>query len=260
MGHLRTHAALVSVARMAGNTQPACALFRKRNQRHEAPPQLAIGVAHRRCYTQDASLFDGSLPFAPGQSPFRTKGLTYRAHLAYIEAHVPGGSAAVNANFSEQSVGAFFEQPFTAGGWYDVFPLVAAGGVCARLLALPLDTFLRRRAQQQVEQDFGGIYQYIAKMVSGGLLLKGISAGLGRYFDFVTAASEKFPDGSIQITIHGVPECMADWFRIANSAYIESALAASGHPGCRINSTLQATEARSHGLPSSDVVLRLRWR
>ena len=36
-----------------------------------------------------------ALPFPVGTSPFRIKGTSYRGHLDYAEAQIPGGQAAI---------------------------------------------------------------------------------------------------------------------------------------------------------------------
>jgi hypothetical protein len=104
--------------------------------------------------------------FAPGASPFHTKGLAYRGHLEFVAEHVPGGVAAQNAAFGDEALRAFFKQPFVAGGWYDVFPLAEAGLVCARLRGEPLHALLQTRARHQVQRDLRGVYGFLARFAS----------------------------------------------------------------------------------------------
>src|SRR5690606_12713961 len=51
-----------------------------------------------------------SLRYPPGESPFHVKGIAYRGHLEYVEAHVPGGVDAMKAAFPDPAVAAFFDQ------------------------------------------------------------------------------------------------------------------------------------------------------
>jgi hypothetical protein len=66
---------------------------------------------------------DPVLPVAPGESPFRVRGLYYDRFLAHLKTQ-PGGLRAVLDKVEDPRVVAFIQQPFTWLGWYDVLPLM----------------------------------------------------------------------------------------------------------------------------------------
>src|SRR5262245_8543837 len=86
-----------------------------------------------------------AFPFAPGASPFRIKGVAYRGHLEYAQAHVPGGVAGMLADLGDPRLRAFFEQRFLASTFYDVVPLAIAGIVCGARAGQSFLEFVRTR-------------------------------------------------------------------------------------------------------------------
>ena len=42
------------------------------------------------------------VPFAPGESPFKVKGIGYKGHLEYTERYVPGGVKAMVAELDDE--------------------------------------------------------------------------------------------------------------------------------------------------------------
>lgn len=96
------------------------------------------------------------LPFAAGSSPFRLKGIVYRAHCEYAAAFIPGGERAVNAMLTRSDLRAFFEQRFLASSWYDALPIVPIWHACAQVLQMNASEFLRIRTRHQARQDIHG--------------------------------------------------------------------------------------------------------
>src|SRR4051812_12259661 len=106
------------------------------------------------------------LPAPAGKSPFRMKGQAFVGHMKYVAAHLPGGTKTFLGGIADPEMRAFFEQPFLASSWYDVFPLVAAGSVCAKIAGVTLREFLRTRTRWQAERDINGVYRFMLNLVS----------------------------------------------------------------------------------------------
>src|SRR6476620_6141327 len=96
-------------------------------------------------------------PKPPGKNPFRVKGNAYRGHMDYVEEHVPGGAEAMRKGFEDPLLKEFFQQTFLAATLYDLYPLVAAGHVCAKLCGSTFSEFVRVRSEYQALRDVSGI-------------------------------------------------------------------------------------------------------
>jgi len=198
--------------------------------------------------------------FAPGASPFHVKGLAYRGHLEFVAEHVPGGVAAQNAAFEEDALREFFKQPFVAGGWYDVFPLAEAGLVCARLRGEPLHALLHARARHQVERDIGGVYGFLARFASQGLVARGVVDASERYFDFLTTRTEQVTPTHVHATMSGLPEALGDWMSVLMQSYAQATFEHVGQPDVRVRTHRPTHDGSSqHGLPTVTAGLEIRW-
>src|SRR4051812_30251101 len=93
------------------------------------------------------------LPFPIGASPFRMKGSGYLLHMQYVDEHLPGGRAAMNAAIRSPELRAFFDQTFFASHLFDIYPLVTVGYTCARVVGTSFERFIRLRTRHQAEGD-----------------------------------------------------------------------------------------------------------
>lgn len=192
-------------------------------------------------------------------SPFRTKGIGYRGHMEYVAKHVKGGVAAMNAAFEDDELRAYFAQPFVASGWYDVMPLAHAGDVCARLMGVPLDTFLRARARHQVDLDLAGVYGFLARFATKGLIARGVSDAAARYFDFLTIDSHQTHADRVETAMSGVPVSIVDWMGVLMVAYSDAVFDAVGKPGHAARYRRGKKRDTCHGVAVTDFVIEIRW-
>src|SRR5262245_47990844 len=124
-----------------------------------------------------------TIPHTPGESPYRIKGIGYRAHVEYTNAHVPGGIEYVLAELKDPQVSAFYAQPFMAASWYDIFPMVEVGMVSADLVGLPYREYLVQRTLRQVHTDLRGVYhQFLLFIASPGSVAARLPGAMARYF------------------------------------------------------------------------------
>jgi hypothetical protein len=197
--------------------------------------------------------------FAPGASPFHTKGLAYRGHLEFVAEHVPGGVAAQNAAFGDEALRAFFKQPFVAGGWYDVFPLAEAGLVCARLRGEPLHALLQTRARHQVQRDLRGVYGFLARFASQRLVARGVVDATQRYFDFLSTRTEQITPTHVHATVTGLPEALGDWMTVLMLAYAQATFEHVGGSEVQVRTQRPTLDGSMHGLPTVTAGLEIRW-
>jgi hypothetical protein len=188
------------------------------------------------------------LPFAPGASPFRLKGIAYRGHIEYANQFVPGGANAVNAAFRNPALRPFFEQPFLAASWYDALPILSAWQVCARVLNQPAIEFLKVRTRHQAQQDINGVYRLILKLASAETVALRIPRVVGKYFDFGTSDAEVIRPGLVRLSQTGIPMLMAPWFTIVADTYLQVALEIAGATGVHVRRRPMEPSGHAHGL------------
>ena len=84
-------------------------------------------------------------PFKVGEAPFRVKGIAYTFHMEYVETEIRDGVRAQAKHLATPALRKFFEQPFFATSWYDVYPLVQAGHACGKAIGVGFEEFVRLR-------------------------------------------------------------------------------------------------------------------
>jgi hypothetical protein len=172
-------------------------------------------------------------PKPPGQNPYRIKGTAYRGHLAYVSEYVPGGVKAHNAAIVDPALAAFFEQPFLAASYYDLYPLIAAGHACARLTNTTFDGFIRVRTKFQAHRDVAGVYKVLLKLTSPEGLALRLPRLVGQYLDFGSADGHLVKPGHVVGSQSGTPRSMARWFALVHEAYIETLMPMAGAKNVR---------------------------
>lgn len=166
---------------------------------------------------------DGSelraLRYPPGESPYHVKGIAYRGHLDYVEAHVPGGVAAMKAGFVDPAVAEFFDQTFLASTFYDVMPLAHAGVVCAELSGLSFHEFVRRRTIAQAETDIRGIYKWLLSLLSPRMVASRLPKVIAQYLDYLVFEPLEASPKRVVGRLKGIPLELRGWQSAVFEAY-----------------------------------------
>lgn len=200
-----------------------------------------------------------SLPFPPGTSPFRIKGQAYRGHVTYTNAHVPGGMDAAVAALRDPALRSFFDQPFLAASFYDVYPLIAMGWVCARLVGTTFHDFLRMRTRAQVDFDIGGVYRFLLRLASPGMIATKLPTLSAQYFDFgrvdVTTPSPNVVEGIRR----EIPAGIAPWIGAIGETYVVRALELNGAKNPRAKLYPWRAEGTLHGIEVGSLKCEWTW-
>ena len=199
-----------------------------------------------------------TLPFAPGEAPFRIKGTAYRGHLDYVAEHVPGGVDAMCEAMEDERLAAFFRQHFLASTLYDVFPLARAGAVCAAMAGMGFLEFVRMRAVIQAKSDVGGVYRVLLAMASPTAVATRLPRLVGQYFDFGETTAEHPERGHVIATRTGTPQALAPWYTMVSDGYCEVVLTRAGARNVVLKTTQQPSGTR-HGIPIVDLTLDMRF-
>lgn len=200
---------------------------------------------------------DGSkpLPFPPGESPFRIKGVAYRGHLDYVVEHVPGGVPDMLDGFRDPALRAFFEQRFLPSTFYDILPLVVAGYVCARQCRTTFNEFVRTRSRYQAQRDIRGIYKVLLKLVSPMHVIQRLPALQAQYLDFAADGQVNvLGDKKVELVRGALPGLLAPWLTMVNEAYVEVVLTAAGARTVLARTDAPTPDGSVHGVPT------VKWR
>jgi hypothetical protein len=205
------------------------------------------------------NLENEELPFPAGESPFHIKGVALRGYVDYVERRVSGGMKSVLAEFRTPELKRFFEQPFLAASWYDVFPLVPAGHVCAKLLNLPFPEYLRIRARDQAERDIRGVYKLMLKIASPDAVARRFLKLSMQQYDFGSVSGKMVKSGHVESVRSGVPAILVPWLASLIDGYPRYVLAMAGAKNLRIVVRPAVPTGTEHGLPVVDMPVDFFW-
>jgi hypothetical protein len=189
----------------------------------------------------------------PGSSSFHVKGIVYkRTHDFFRERH-PSGPSAVLEHLPSDELRAFFEQPFTAGGWYDALPIAPLIRAEARALGQPLSTYLRERAEFQAHHDVNGLYKVLLKLASPDLVVSRLPRMIGQVVDFGTVELSDQRKGHLSATIRGMPHALVEWYGSAITVYCEVALKEAGAANPVVRLANAPITSVHEGVPLADI-------
>lgn len=196
---------------------------------------------------------------APGASRYRVKGLAYLGHLDYCERFLPQGKAGFLAALTPD-LRRFFEQDFLPADWYDIFPLAAAGFVCAEQLGLTFDAFVRQRAAFQASEDVKGVYRVFFLVLSTRSIATKLPRLLFQYFSFGDIAILTSESHRVVAQRLGIPALLLSWQSAAAQGYLEVILKLAGakDPEITFGDPVPAGKVGVHELV--DATMAVTWR
>lgn len=207
----------------------------------------------------NAVLNSEDLPFPPGQSPFRVKGVFHRGNIEYIEGVVPGGLAAVLDVVRDPLLRAFMAQPFVASSWYDIFPLVAISYPCAELCHKTVEHYLRRRAQYQAEQHGAGVYRSLLALTSPAVVAVKLPLLGAQVYDFGTTEAREMGAKQVEIVRGEMPAVLLPWYVPGTESYLITALRLRGARNPRAKTSAFRFQGKAHGLVVGEVRHLISW-
>ena len=222
---------------------------------------VATDGPRARLYTPDIVLPEfEQFPKPPGENPYRVKGNAYRGHMEYVEEHVPGGIEAMRAGFEGPRLKEFFGQTFLAASFYDLYPLVAAGWVCAKLRGMSFSEFVRVRSEYQALRDVGGIYKMLLKLTSAEGLASRLPRLMAQYFDFAEADTHLVAPGHVVGEQRGVPrQQLAPWLALVAETYTRTVMPMAGARDLRVKVESVRTPERKDGVELCNLRTDIIW-
>ena len=201
-----------------------------------------------------------TLPFEPGGSPFRIKGVAYRGHVEYCDRFVPGGHRAALEALGRPAVREFFDQPFLASSYYDVFPLAMAGIGCSRALGVSFLDFVAQRSRWQAAEDVKGVYRLVLKVAAPQMLASRLPRFIAQYFDFGGVELVDVQPGRVSAMRTGIPAPLAEWYIAVSEPYVEVILEKAGAKNVVTTKNLPIDlEEHAHGVDLLRIPMLIEW-
>jgi hypothetical protein len=198
-------------------------------------------------------------PIAHGASPFRARGIIFRADLERVERQIPGGAPAVARAIGDAALEKFFSQHFALGGWYDMLPLLALGKAVARMRGIPFSQYARESAHGHAEYALRGFSGIVLRSISPETIAVWMPRITGWYHDFGDISVRAVGPGHVRGVRTGIPEALIFGWSVSSMEFTEEVLRRCGASDARAS----ALGAEEEGMRAGSKVFRLafdvRW-
>lgn len=192
-------------------------------------------------------------------SPFHAKGLVYQGARDYYDRHLPGGVSAVVGRLEPQVARFFNDQPFVAGGWYDVMPIVAISAAAASVAGISQGNLVRQNAAWLAHRDVNGVYRALLRVASPAAVAARLPRASMQYFNFGSAEGELVERGLFESTRTGIPLGLAPWLCWAVEGFTPVALGYAGARNTTVESSPFVSDGDVIGFRTVSLSFRIRW-
>ncbi|MCC6554304.1 MAG: hypothetical protein IT372_15085 [Polyangiaceae bacterium] len=199
------------------------------------------------------------VPFDPGASPFRCKGVLYQDTLAYFDERLRGGRGTLFGIIDDAKLRGFLEQRFVIGGFYDVFPLVALQSAAAQLTRMPYLELVREVARWQVPRQLSSLHKFLLKLASPEQVIMSLPRLAERYYDFLRVSVRQVKPRTYETIGCGTPAAVASAYMISSDVAIRAALDLTGATGVRIHLLPLEPDGEAHGIPVTRTRRQVSW-
>src|SRR5690242_11825085 len=117
-------------------------------------------------------------------SSFNVKGLVYRGTREFYDKRLQGGLDALRRELVDPELVRFWEQAFSPGAWYDLYPLMSINQAAARIAGVPYTTLVTENAAYIAERDINGVYRLLLKLATPELVASKLPRASLQYLDF----------------------------------------------------------------------------
>jgi hypothetical protein len=200
-----------------------------------------------------------AVTLAPGESPFRIKGIVVQGLFQYVAANVDGGMDAVRARIVDPRVRVFIDQPFLAATWFDFLPILDLLRAAATAAHLPAARFIAEHAAWQAERDVRGVHRLLLMLASPETVAQRLGSAFARYFDFANVSVKASGTGYSEVIVEGLPRILVPWYRCSVHAAGERILGLAGARDLRAEYSPLAVCGEKAGVPLVRFEVRRTW-
>jgi hypothetical protein len=199
------------------------------------------------------------MEYAPGTSPFHTKGILFLGTESFFAQASSAGMGAVYAQIADQALLAFIQQKFLAGSWYDALPVAPLIRAEARALKMTTEDYLRVRTEWQAKSDFNGIYRALLKLTTPKSIVDRFPKIVQRYYDFAELTVLAEDSRRLKISCDGIPAVLGFWMSTIFGTYARSVIGFCGAPLPAARTSALRPCGTKHGVDISRFEIELSW-
>lgn len=200
------------------------------------------------------------LPKAPGEGPFRVKGVAYKGLLQFVRSRLDGGMDGFTANLKDPALRSFLLQPFLAGSLYDFFPIVAASGVVASMCRFPLEVFAHGQGRSQAQHDAENVHRAFLQGRSFEELTTRYRPFCTRYYDFGDYEARALGSNAIRLVSKGMPAWAASWIGAMQGGYVTGLVNLTGKGDPTVTVHPPRRDGVASGLPTVTIEIDIALR
>lgn len=197
--------------------------------------------------------------FEPGKSPFRVKGTTYKGLLDRFDRDVPGGFRSVLERIEDPRAVDFLRQTFLPSSMYDIFPLLDAGVVGARIVGKSYRTFVREGAEYQADRDMSGVYRVLLRFASPRRVIERIPRVFMQYMDFGNIDGALAGPSRFEGVVSGIPQPVCPWIQSVLEGFIPVVIRRAGASQASVIVRPFEQERVASGVPLMTAQLSVSW-
>lgn len=200
-----------------------------------------------------------AVPFAPGESPYRIKGVVYNDLFAYLDEQIPGGRAVVLNRLKASKLEPFFAQPFVSIGWYDIFPLVALQKAAAHTLETPHLDLVRSFARWTFPRQVYGVYKFLLKLTTPDTMVRSLGRAVAQFYDFVRVDVEQVRPKMYVSRGANIPDMLAPPYMASSEVALLILLDIAGAKGVRHRWLPPTDDGEQGGVRLVTVTREISW-
>ena len=197
--------------------------------------------------------------YAPGTSPFHTKGVLYLGTQAFFREKSPAGISIVHEHLGDPALVAFIQQRFLAASWYDALPAAPLVRAEARSLRLSVEDYLHERTIWQAKSDFNGIYRALLKLTSPQAIVDRFPKIVQRYYDFGKLTAVEHDARRLHLLCEGIPAPLTFWLSNIFGTYARTVVGFCGAPLPSARVSGLRVDGESRGIETSRFIVELTW-
>ncbi len=197
--------------------------------------------------------------FAPGDGPWRARGVLVSGVIEYCRHRVPGGLDAVYEAMPPAMRPFFDGSLFLATATYDLSPVVALVHAAARLEGETAADFARARSRASAKQSVEHLYRHQLSAAEPAEMARRLPKIFERFFDPCHAEGVLAEPGRMHVLFSGLPKPMLGFYAWSCEGFVPEALRLSGARDVEYTWDDPRPAGTEHGIPTVDLLFRLAW-
>lgn len=200
-----------------------------------------------------------AVPFPPGDSPYRCKGVMYNDLFVYLDEQIQGGRVAVLDRLKNSRLRPFLLQPFVSVGWYDVFPLVSLQRTAAGMSETTHLEFVKRFSRWTFPRQVYGIYKFLLKLTTPDMMVRSLPRAVNQFFDFIKVDIHQLGPKSYKSSGANIPEVLAHSYMASSEPGVIMLLEIAGAKNVRHRWLPPADDGEANGIKLVRLTREISW-